>query len=80
MPYGPNGEWRPADPGAAAIHVAKIATGQIAETYEPPRDAEANHAAASKRASKAAKARVASQTPERRKQVAATAAAARWGG
>ena len=29
MPRGPNGEKRPADPIARAVHVAKIATGQI---------------------------------------------------
>ena len=29
MPYGPKGEWRPADTGACAVHVMKIATGQI---------------------------------------------------
>ena len=79
MPYGPKGQWRPAETGACAVHVMKIATGQIEETVAPPRDPQADHAAASQRASKAAKARVASQTPERRKQVAAAAAAARWG-
>ena len=36
MPYGPGGEWRPADPVACAVHVAKIATGGIEETYAPP--------------------------------------------
>ena len=80
MPYGPKGQWRPADDRACSVHVAKLATGQIEETYEPPRDPKADHAAASRRASKAAKARAASQTPERRKQVAVRAAAARWGG
>ena len=78
MPYGPKGEWRPADDRACSVHVAKLATGQIEETYAPPRDPKADHAAASKRASKAAKARAASQTPERRKQIAAAAAGARW--
>ena len=29
MPRGPNGEKRPADPIARAVHIAKIATGQI---------------------------------------------------
>ena len=80
MPYGPKGQWRPADDRACSVHVAKLATGQIEETYEPPRDHKADHAAASRRASSAAKARAAGQTPERRKQVAAAAAAARWGG
>ena len=66
MPKGPNGEWRPADPLACAAHVMKIATG------------EEERAAARARASKAGKASRASQTPERRKEVAAAAADARW--
>ena len=36
MPTGPNGEKRPDDPIAAAVMVAKIATGQIEEEYEIP--------------------------------------------
>lgn len=48
MPHGPKGEWRPAGDRACSVHVAKLATGQIAETYEPPRRADADHAAASK--------------------------------
>ena len=72
MPCAPQGQWRPADSGACAVYVMKIATGQIEETYEPPRDPKAVHAAAGRRASKAAKApQSASQTPERRRQVAA---------
>ncbi len=44
MPTGPNGEKRPADPVANAVHVMKIATGQIEETYAEPRPAERNGA------------------------------------
>ena len=80
MPEGPRGEWRPADPIACAVHVGRIATGEIEETYERPERPAAEHAAASNRASKAGRARAASQTPEQRKQGAATAAAARWSG
>ena len=29
MPRGPNGEKRPRDPIALAVHIAKIATGQM---------------------------------------------------
>ncbi len=36
MPTGPNGEKRPADPVANAVHVMRIATGQIEETYAEP--------------------------------------------
>ena len=31
---GPNGEWRPAGISALAVHICKIATGEIEETYE----------------------------------------------
>lgn len=42
MPTGPRGEKRPSNPNAAAIMVAKIATGEIEEEYEgevPTKDA-----------------------------------------
>ena len=38
MPYGPRAGWRPSDPGACAVHVRKLATGEIDETYQPPTD------------------------------------------
>ena len=78
MPRGPNGEWRPADPLACAAHVMKIATGEISETYEPPERSEEERAAARARASKAGKARAASQTPDRRREIATAGADARW--
>ena len=37
MPRGPNGEQRPDDTVAAAIMVAKIATGEIEEVTHRPR-------------------------------------------
>lgn len=37
MTTGPNGEKRPVDPIACAVMVAKIATGEIEETYAEPR-------------------------------------------
>ena len=74
MARGPRGEWRPPDPVARAVHIGRIATGEIAETLDPPK-----RSAASDRASKAAKARAASQTPERRREAAKVAASARWG-
>ena len=79
MPKGPNGEWRPAATGACAVHVMKIATGEIAETYAPPVRDDVDHVANSQRASKAGKARAASLTPERRSEIAKAAAAARSG-
>lgn len=66
MPYGPQGQWRPADPMACVAHVMKIATGEIEETYAPPRDPKADHAGNSRRASKAAKARAAKMTSAER--------------
>ena len=73
MPYGPRGEWRPADPVACAVHVAKIATGEIEETYAPPKRPKVSEAAR-----KAAKARAAALEPERRREIAQAGAAARW--
>ena len=78
MPRGPNGEWRPAEPIARAVHVARIATGQIEETFEPPQ----RHAGSDEtrdRAVRAGKARAASQSPEERSELAKAAAKTRWG-
>ena len=36
MPKGPRGEWRPADPVACAVHIGRLATVQIEETFETP--------------------------------------------
>ena len=38
-PKGPPGQWRPADAVGCAVHVMKIATGEIEETYEKPKPA-----------------------------------------
>jgi hypothetical protein len=68
MPRGPNGEKRPAHTVGCAVMVAKIATGEIEEELEE------------KQAGKVSggKARAASMTPEERKELARTAARARW--
>lgn len=71
MPKGPRGEIRPRDVSACAVHVAKLATGELSETIKPP------PARAPKRAV-GGKARAASLTPERRTEIARKAAAARW--
>ena len=76
MPEGPRGEWRPADPAACAVHVGRIATGEIQATHEAPR--RLSPAADSQRASKG-KSRAASLTSARRKEIAAVGADARWG-
>ena len=47
MPKGPQGQWRPARVGALAVHVCRIATGEIEETYDPPQ-ADSGNAIASR--------------------------------
>lgn len=72
MPKGPQGQRRPADAIGNAVHIARIATGEIEETtLQQP--AKRNSGLAG------AKARVANTTPEGRKATAKKAAAARWG-
>ena len=66
---GPNGERRPRDPIARAVHVAKIATGEIEEELEEKQPGKVN----------GGHARAASMTPEERSKLARTAARARWG-
>ncbi len=36
MPYGPQGQWRPASTIAAAVLGCRIGTGQVEEPYAPP--------------------------------------------
>ena len=69
MPRGPNGERRPADTVANAIHVAKIATGEIEDDIPSTRrngGLVGGHA------------RRDSLTPEQRSEIARKAAEARW--
>ena len=68
---GPNGEKRPGDAIANALHVAKIATGEAEEVYVD----------ASKRpgGKKGGRARADALTPEERRKIAEQGAAARWG-
>lgn len=74
MPKGPNGEKRPADAVGLAVHVARIATGEIDDTT--PDDGKDKAAQAMGR--KGGAARSASMTPEQRKAVALQAALTRW--
>ena len=69
MPRGPNGERRPADVVGCAVHVMKIATGEIEEDLPAHRDIKV----------KGGKARADSMTPEERSELARTAALVRWG-
>ena len=69
MPRGPNGEKRPRDTVGCAVHVMKIATGEIEEDLPAHRDIKVN----------GGKARANSMTPDERKALAEKAAAVRWG-
>jgi hypothetical protein len=72
MPKGPKGEKRPADVIGNAVHVMKIATGEI----ENIKTAEQTNAA--RLGKKGGTARAAKMTPEQRSEIARIAAEARW--
>ena len=74
MPKGPKGEYRPADVIGAAVTVAKIATGEIAEEAED----DGKDKAAVELGPKGGKARAEIMKPERRTEIARKAALARW--
>ena len=69
MPRGPNGEKRPRDTVGCAVHVIKIATGEIEEDLPKNRENKVN----------GGKARAESMTQEERSELAEKAAQARWG-
>jgi hypothetical protein len=75
MPKGPRGEKRPADVIGAAIMIAKIATGEIAEPGEAD---DGKDPTAKAMGRKGGKARAASMTAERRAEIARKAARTRW--
>ena len=71
MPKGPQGQKRPADVIENAVHVMRIATGQVEET--PPTSGR-------KRSGQAGgAARALELNAESRSEIAREAAAARWG-
>ena len=70
MPKGPRGEKRPADVIGNAVHVMRIATGEIEDTRAQPGRRKAGQAGSRKRA--------VVLTPEQRSEIARTAASARW--
>ena len=72
MPRGPKGEKRPADVVGNAVHVMRIATGQIEET-PPPRTARTPPLGRM-----GGKARAEGMTAKRRKEIAKKAAKTRW--
>lgn len=71
MPKGPQGQKRPADVIGNAVHIAKIATGEIEDTT-------LKQPAKRKSGLAGAKARADSLTAEKRSEIARKAASARW--
>lgn len=74
MPRGPKGEKRPADVIGNAIHVMRLATGEIEETLTD----DGKNAAAVALGRMGGKARAEGMTAKRRKEIAKKAAATRW--
>jgi hypothetical protein len=75
MSKGPQGQRRPADVNAAAVMVAKIATGEIEEHYGQN---EGKDQAAVQLGRKGGRARAAKLTAEQRAEIAKRGGAARW--
>jgi hypothetical protein len=71
MPKGPQGQKRPADVIGNAVHVMRIATGEIEEKPAPK-------SAAAEMGSKGGKARASNLDREKRREIAKKAARARW--
>jgi len=69
MPRGPKGEKRPADVIGNAVHVMRIATGEVEEA-SPSGRVRSGHAGA--------KARAMALSPKKRSSIAKQAAAKRW--
>jgi 2-keto-3-deoxy-6-phosphogluconate aldolase len=74
MPRGPKGEKRPADAIGNAVHVMRIATGEIEETTT----ADGKNAAAVALGRMGGKARAEGMSAKRRKEIAKKAAKTRW--
>lgn len=75
MPRGPKGEKRPADVVGNAVHVMRIATGEIDETATTD---DGKNAAAVALGRMGGKARAEGLSAKRRKEIAKKAAAKRW--
>lgn len=76
MPKGPKGEKRPADVIGNAVHVMRIATGEVEDgpgEAKPGKDA-----AATSLGKRGGAARAKSLTAEQRAEIARKAAASRW--
>jgi hypothetical protein len=77
MPRGPKGERRPADVIGDAVHVMRIATGQIEDEIPTP-ESEGKDPAAVALGRRGGKARAEGMSAKRRKEIARRAAKARW--
>jgi hypothetical protein len=77
MPKGPQGQKHPADVIGNAVHVMRIATGEITEHIPTP-ESEGKDPAAVALGRKGGKARAEGMTIKRRKEIARKAARARW--
>ena len=78
MPRGPKGERRPRDVIGNAVHVMRIATGQITEDIPTP-ESEGKDPAAVALGRKGGKARAEGLSARKRKEIARKAAQSRWG-
>ena len=76
MPRGPKGEKRPVDVIGNAVHVMRVATGEIAESF--PAD-DGKNKAAQELGRLGGKARAKGMSAKKRKQIAKKAAQSRWG-
>ena len=79
MPRGPKGEKRPADVIGNAVHVMRVATGEIDDTT-PPEEPKNHAAVASGKlgGAKGGPARAKKLSPRQRSMAARKAAKARW--
>jgi len=77
MPRGPKGERRPADVIGNAVHVMRIATGQIEDDI-PTAESEGKDPAAVALGRRGGQARAEGLSKKRRKEIARKAAQSRW--
>ena len=77
MPRGPKGERRPRDVIGNAVHLTRIATGQITDDVPPPED-EGKDRAAVAIGRNGGKARAEAVSAKRRAEIARKAARTRW--
>jgi hypothetical protein len=77
MPRGPKGERRPADVIGNAVHVMRIATGEITEDIPTP-ESEGKNPAAVALGRMGGKARAAALGKRKRSEIARKAAKSRW--